>query len=264
MSGGTLLLAVDVGNTNMVLGLFDGDRLVSQFRMATPANATSDELAATLSALLALDDRGFGEIRGVVISSVVPGLDLPLARLCSDYLQVPPVSVGPGVRTGFKLLVENPKEVGADRIVNTLAAFHKYGGPAIVIDFGTAITYDAVSAEGDFLGGAIAPGIGTSLEGLFSHAAKLYQVDLVAPRTAIGRNTTTNLQSGIVFGFVAQVEGMVARIRAELGPAQVIATGGQAQLVAGQTGLIDVVDPSLTLDGLRLIYELNEPGPGPG
>jgi type III pantothenate kinase len=252
------VLAIDAGNTNVVLGLFSDDRLDSEWRLATPRSATADALAVTLSGLLGLVGQSISSIQAVAIACVVPSLDSALARLSREYIGIEPLIVQPGIRTGFRLLVENPKEVGADRIVNTLAAYRRYGGPAIVIDFGTAITYDAVSAGGDFLGGAIAPGIGISVGALVQNAAKLYQVDLEAPAHAIGRSTVTNLQSGIVFGTVAQVEGMVARLRHELdGEARVIATGGQASLIAAHTRAVDHVDPGLTLEGLRLLLELN-------
>jgi type III pantothenate kinase len=194
----------------------------------------------------------------VVIGSVVPNLTPALEEASIEHLKVRPVVVGPGIKTGIRLAIENPKEVGADRIANTLAAFKRYGGPAIVIDLGTAVTYDAVSAEGEYLGGAIAPGVGISLDALVANTAKLIRVELTAPDSVIGRSTMAAIQSGLLWGFVGQIEYMVRRMREELGgKAHVIATGGQAGMVAGLTTVIDDVDPGLTLEGLRLIHLQN-------
>jgi type III pantothenate kinase len=253
-----LLLAVDAGNTNVVMGLYDGEEVVASWRISTPPTWTGDEVAMLLTDLFALRGLQTRVVDGVVIGSVVPNLTPALEEASVAHLKVSPVVVGPGVKTGIRILIENPKEVGADRIANTLAAFQKHGGPACVIDLGTAVTYDAVSRAGEYLGGAIAPGVGISLDALVSHTAKLVRVEAVAPDSVIGRSTVSAIQSGLMWGFVAQIEGMVRRFRDELGPDMtVIATGGQADVVAGLTPVIDVVDPDLTLEGLRLIYLQN-------
>ena len=253
-----MLLAVDVGNTNVTLALFDGERLVADWRVTSHRVRTADELAVELRQLFELRGLDFGIVDGVVISSVVPNINPALAEVSRRYLKCEPVMVGPGVKTGVRIRYDNPKDVGADRIANALAAYTRYGGPVIVIDFGTAVTYDAISADGDYLGGAIAPGVEISLDALVSHTAMLRRVEAVAPDSVIGRNTVASIQSGLVWGFVAQVEGMVQRMIAELGgSAKVIATGGQAALVAGLTQVIETTDPLLTLEGLRLIYAQN-------
>jgi type III pantothenate kinase len=253
-----VLLAIDAGNTNVVMGLYDGERLVADWRMTTPSTWTGDEVAIMLNDLFELRGLTVEAVDGVIIGSVVPNLTPALEEASVEYLKVRPVIVGPGVRTGIRLAIENPKEVGADRIANTLAAFRKYGGPAIVIDLGTAVTYDAVSAGGEYLGGAIAPGVGISLDALVAHTAKLIRVELLAPDAVIGRSTMSAIQSGLLWGFVGQIEYMVKRMTDELGgTAHVIATGGQAAMVAGLTRVIDDVDPQLTLEGLRLIHLQN-------
>jgi type III pantothenate kinase len=255
-----LLVAIDAGNTNLTVGVFDGDRLLHNWRLATRADAMPDELGLMLVQLMQLEDIAPQAVGAVAIASVVPPLTMHLEDMVSRYFGVRPLIVGPGIQTGLRILYEPPKDVGADRIVGALAAYRKYGGPAIIIDFGTATTYDAVSADGDYLGGAIAPGIETSVDALVSRAARLFRVELQAPGSAIGRNTISALQAGIVFGFVGQTEGMVARLQAELGGrARVIATGGLADLVARETRVIDTVDPLLMLEGLRIIFELNQP-----
>src|SRR5438105_2256265 len=256
-----MLLAVDVGNTNVTIALFDGDRLAADWRVTSHRERTADEVALELRQLF--DLRGFelDVVSGVVISSVVPTLNPALVEASRRYLKCEPVMVGPGVKTGVRIRYDNPKDVGADRIANALAAYSKYGGPVIVIDFGTAVTYDAINADGDYLGGAIAPGVEISLDALVSQTAMLRRVEPVAPDSVIGRNTVASIQSGLVWGFVAQVEGMVKRMVDELGgTARVVATGGQASLVAGLTRVIETTDPLLTLDGLRLIYAQNSDG----
>ena len=253
-----MLLAIDAGNTNVVMGVYDGERLVADWRITTPPTWTGDEVAIMLNDLFELRGLKVDLVHGVVIGSVVPNLTPALEEASIEHLKVRPVIVGPGVRTGIRIAIENPKEVGADRIANTLAAFRKYGGPAIVIDLGTAVTYDAISAAGEYLGGAIAPGVGISLDALLAHTAKLVRVELLAPDAVIGRSTTQAIQSGLLWGFVGQIEGMVRRMTDELGgTAHVIATGGQASMVAGLTHVIDDVDPQLTLEGLRLIHLQN-------
>jgi len=256
-----VLLAVDVGNTNVTFALFDGERLAADWRVTSHRERTADEVAVELRELFDLRGLEFGIVTGVVISSVVPNLNSALLEASRRYLHCEPVMVGPGVKTSVRVRAENPREVGADRIANALAAFTKYGGPVVVIDFGTAVTYDAINAEGDYLGGAIAPGVEISLDALVSQTAMLRRVEPVAPDSVIGRNTVTSIQSGLVWGFVAQVEGMVARMVKELGgSAHVVATGGQAALVAGLTHVIEKTDPLLTLEGLRLIYLQNADG----
>jgi len=256
-----VLLAVDVGNTNVTFALFDGDRLAADWRVTSHRERTADEMAVELRQLFSLRDLDLDVVTGVVISSVVPILNQALVEASRRYLKHEPVMVGPGVKTSVRIRAENPKEVGADRIANALAAYTKYGGPVVVIDFGTAVTYDAINADGDYLGGAIAPGVEISLDALVSQTAMLRRVEPVAPDSVIGRNTVTSIQSGLVWGFVAQVEGMVARMISELGgSARVIATGGQASLVANLTHVIEAIDPLLTLEGLRLIYLQNADG----
>lgn len=253
-----MLLAVDVGNTNVTLALFDGDRLAADWRVTSHRERTADEMAVELRQLFELRGYELGVVTGVVISSVVPTLNPALVEASRRYLKCEPVMVGPGVRTSVRVRYENPRDVGADRIANALAAYTKYGGPIVVIDFGTAVTYDAISADGDYLGGAIAPGMLISLDALVTHTAKLSRIDPVAPPSVIGRTTTTSMQAGLVYGYVGLIEGVVARMKRELGErAKVIATGGLAELLAGQTDCIDVVDQRLTLDGLRMIWEMN-------
>jgi type III pantothenate kinase len=251
-----MLLTIDVGNTNTVLGVFDGERLVESWRVKTDARDTADELALAFRGLL-----GGLVITGVAACSTVPAI-LGELRLMLDryYPDLPTVIVEPGVRTGVPLLYDNPKEVGADRIVNTLAAFHLYGGPAIVVDFGTSTNFDVVSVRGEFLGGALAPGIEISIDALAARAARLLKVELVRPRSVIGKTTVEALQSGILFGFAGQIDGLVRRILAELGgQATVVATGGLATLVIAESETIQKHEPNLTLIGLRLVFAKNQP-----
>ncbi|HEY48871.1 MAG TPA: type III pantothenate kinase [Dehalococcoidia bacterium] len=253
-----MLLATDIGNTNLVLGVFEGERLKATWRFSTDVHKLADEYAAVLANLLPLKGLAFSDIESAIISSSVPPLVAVFEELCQRYFEVTPTVVGPGTKTGVRISIDNPREVGADRVVNAAAAHRLYGGPLIVIDFGTATTLDAVSAEGDYLGGAIAPGIEISAEALFEHAAKLPRVEMVRPQKAIGGNSVAAMQSGIIFGYVGLVEGLVARMRKELGgKAKVIATGGLANIIAKETTIIDALEPDLTLIGLSLIYELN-------
>ena len=253
-----MFLAIDIGNTNITLGVYDSERLVATWRLATVHDRMSDEYGIALLQLMAHKGIGAGEITGAAIASVVPALTGVFRRVCVDYLDEDALVVDTGVKTGVRIRYENPREVGADRVVDCAAVQAKYGGPACVVDFGTATTFDAISREGDYLGGAIAPGIGIAAEALFSRASKLYRVEIAAPQKAIGANTASAMQSGIFFGYVGLVEGLVARFRAELGEdMQVIATGGLAEVVARETKVIQHVDPWLTLEGLRLIYEMN-------
>jgi type III pantothenate kinase len=258
---GAMLLAIDVGNTNIVLGVFEGEELVADFRVHTDERATGDELGLLVVGLLGSRDIAPERITAVVVSNVVPILSRPIEELSQHYFRLAPMVVGPGIRTGMRILYEDPRQVGADRIVNAIAAFRRYGGPAVLVDFGTATTFDAISPNGDYLGGAIAPGIVISLDALVSHTAKLTRVELAAPPTVVGRNTTQSMQAGLVYGYVGLIEGIVARMKSELGDgARVVATGGLAELIAAQTQAIDTVDQRLTLDGLRIIHELNAPG----
>jgi type III pantothenate kinase len=254
-----VLLAIDVGNTETMLGVFDGELLAWHWRMATRPERTADELALLFGGFLEQQGLSFSrQISGVALASVVPDQTQALREMVRNYFHFPPVVVEPGIKTGISVATDNPKEVGADRVVNALAAFTRYGGPCIVVDFGTATTYDAVSAEGQYLGGAIAPGIQVSAAGLFSATARLTRVEVRAPRSAVGKNTVESLQSGLVFGTAAEVDGMVERIRSELGgDPVVVATGGLAGAVVTECRSIQHHDPWLTLEGLRLIYEKN-------
>lgn len=249
------LLAIDVGNTNTVLGLFDGDRLVRSWRIKTDARSTADEMALVFKGLL----EGTPELTGIALCSTVPSVLREMRSMLVTYHDdVPTVIVEPGTKTGVPVLTDNPKEVGADRIVNTIAAHQLYGGPCIVVDFGTSTNLDVVSAQGEFLGGALAPGVEISIEALASRAAQLRKVELVRPRSAIGKNTVEALQSGALYGFAGQVDGLVRRIEAEIGPATaVIATGGLAPIVVPESETITHHDPDLTLVGLRLVFEKN-------
>ncbi len=254
-----MLLVIDIGNTNIVTGLFQQERLVATWRMATQAHKTSDEYMVLLASFFSYRGLSARDVQSIVIASVVPPLIPVLEDVCRRYFQQTPLVVGPGIRTGVRILYENPKEVGADRIANALAAHRLHGGPAIVIDFGTATTFDAISRDGDYLGGAIAPGIEISSDALFEHTAKLPRVELTRPKQAIGKNTVASMQSGILFGYVGLVEGMVARIKQELGgSARVLATGGLADVIARESRVIEFVDHHLTLTGLRLMHELQE------
>ncbi len=264
-----MLLAIDVGNTEITIGVFDGDDLVQHWRASTVADRTADETALLLSGFLGQEGLDLGsKISGVAISSVVPAVTAALREMVRRYCGVEALIVEPGVRTGLSILVENPREVGADRVVNTAAAFAAYGGPAVVVDFGTATTFDAVSERGEYLGGAIAPGIQISTNALAQHAAQLHRVELVAPRSVVGKSTTECLQSGIVYGFAGQVDGIVRRMVAELGgQATVIATGGLASAVLDACETIQRHDPWLTLHGLRIVFGRNQsqaPGQGQG
>ena len=252
-----MLLAIDVGNTNIVWGVYDGDALRHHWRTNTDRAATGDELAILARNLMALAGLELRALDGVVIGSVVPPLRAPLRELCVHYLGCEPLFVGPETTGGLRLDVEDPARVGADRIANAVAAWEKYRRALIVVDFGTATNFDVVSAEGAFIGGAIAPGVIISTEALFQRAAALARIELVRPATAIGKNTITNVQAGILFGAAGQVDGLVERIRAELGEpeAPAIATGGLASLIARESRTVTDVDPFLTLDGLRLIYQ---------
>jgi type III pantothenate kinase len=253
-----MLLAIDIGNTNITFGLFEGDKLGSSWRIRTIHEKMPDEYGILMDQLLRHRGCDPGQATGIAIASVVPPLTPVFVQACRDYIGLEPLVVDAGVKTGVRLRYE-PREVGADRVVDAAAVKVLYSLPACVVDFGTATTFDAVAENGDYLGGAIAPGIGIAAQALFQRAAKLYPVDLTRPPSAIGRNTPHAMQSGLLFGYVGLVEGMVARFKAELGPGtQVIATGGLGEIIARETDVIDIVDPWLTLHGLRIVYELNQ------
>ncbi|TET15681.1 MAG: type III pantothenate kinase [Dehalococcoidia bacterium] len=253
-----MLLAIDIGNTNIAVGIFENEELRAAWRLGTDVHKLEDEYASVFLNLLSLKGLAFADIDCAIISSSVPPLVTVFEGLCQRYFEVSPMIVGPGTKTGVRISIENPREVGADRVVNAAAGHRLYGGPLIVIDFGTATTLDAVSEEGDYLGGAIAPGIGISAEALFEHAAKLPRVELIRPQKAIGRNSVSAMQSGIIFGYVGLIEGIVVRMRKELGgTAKVIATGGLADVICRETDIVDALEPDLTLVGLRLVHELN-------
>ena len=253
-----MLLAIDIGNTSIAFGIFDGDKLHATWSVATDIHKTADEYAVLLFNLLPHEGLSLSDIDHVVICSVVPPLEPIFEQLSKRYFGNPPLVVGPGVKTGVRICTDNPREVGADRVVNAAAAHRLYRGPVIIIDFGTATTVDAVSKEGEYLGGAIAPGIGIAAEALFERAAKLPRIELVAPEHAIGKNTVASMQSGVMFGYAGLIESLVSRIRQELGgEARVIATGGLADAIARETGVVEEVNPHLTLIGLRIIHEMN-------
>jgi type III pantothenate kinase len=254
-----VLLAVDVGNTEVVLGIFRGSRLERTWRLSTQTDRTSDELALLLAGCLAQAGAELADVDGFVVASVVPAVTQALREMSAAHFPHPPIVVGPGTKTGVPVLTDNPREVGADRIVNTLAAFSLVGGPSIVVDFGTGTNFDVVSDKGEFLGGVIAPGLQVSAASLFHHTARLTRVELQAPRSAIGKSTVDALQSGLIFGTAAEVDGIVTRIRTELGApaATVIATGGLAPVVIPHCSTVDRYEPWLTLEGLRLVFEKN-------
>ena len=254
-----MLLATDVGNTGITIGVFEGEEIRATWHMATVIHRMADEYATLLLNLLHYQNIAVSDIKQVALCCVVPPLVATFDELFQRYFHISPLVVGAGVKTGVRIRMDNPREVGTDRIVNAAAAHHLYRGPVIITDLGTATTFDVVSKEGDYLGGAIAPGIITSSEALFTHAAMLPRVEIIRPKQAIGTNTVTTMQSGIVFGYVGLIEGIVARIQQELGEkARVVATGGYAELIANETTVIDEVNSTLTLTGLRLIYLMNK------
>ncbi len=253
-----LIFVLDVGNTNTVLGVYEGEELKYHWRVETSRNKTEDEYGMVVKALFEHVGLSFRDISGIIISSVVPPIMFSLERMCQKYFHLKPLIVGPGIKTGLNIKYENPREVGADRIVNAVAGIHLYGSPLIIVDFGTATTYCYIDEDKQYMGGAIAPGITISTEALYSRAAKLPRIEIARPNDIVGKNTVTAMQAGIVYGYVGQVEGIVSRMKAQskVEP-KVIATGGLATLVAKESGIIDVVDPFLTLKGLQLIYTKN-------
>ena len=253
-----MLLAIDIGNTNTVLGLFEGRTLKADWRLETRASRTGDEYAALVATLFGLRGLAFASVDAAVVSSVVPPALFPIEQLCRRHLGVDPLIVGPGTKTGMPILYENPREVGADRIVNAVAAHQRWPGGAIVVDFGTATTFDVVTARGEYAGGVIAPGLMVSADALFHATAKLPRVEIVRPKNAIGRNTVASIQSGLVFGYAGLVDAIVGRIQAEVDfQPRVVGTGGLATLIAAESKTIQECDDMLTLQGLALIYERN-------
>jgi type III pantothenate kinase len=254
-----MLLAIDVGNTEITLGVFEGEEPRARWHLATRIHRVTDEYAVLLMNLLQHHNLKLEDIKEIAICCVVPPLLSTIVDMCQRYFNIKPFVVGAGVKTGVRIRMDNPREVGADRIVNAAAAHRLYGGPVIITDFGTATTFDVVSKEGDYLGGVIAPGIGIAAEALFIRAAMLPRVELARPNRVIGSNTTSAMQSGIVYGYIGLVEGIVARIQKELGEkTTVIATGGFAEVIASETNIIKAVNQDITLIGLRLIYDMNQ------
>ena len=254
-----MIICLDVGNTNIKFALYEGEELKLSFRVATEHKKTSDEYGGQLLSILANNGISAGDICGGIISSVVPPLDYTLDRMCRTYLKIKPLVLGAGLKTGLNLRVDNAREVGADRVVNNVAAVRKYGAPLIVIDFGTATTFNVINAKGEFIGGVIAPGIKGSLDSLVNGTAKLPRVEIERPEKVIGTNTVTNMQSGIVYGFAGLVEYLVKKIKREMKSEGVttVATGGFSEVIAGEISCIDKVDKLLTLEGLRYLYYLN-------
>ncbi|MBS3982269.1 MAG: type III pantothenate kinase [Dethiobacter sp.] len=253
-----MLLAVDVGNTNIVLGVYQGRELKVSWRISTNREQTGDEYGIIFKNLFAQASIDDSLLTGMIVSSVVPPLMFSLEEMAKRYFRLDPLVVGPGMKTGLNIKIDNPREVGADRIVNAVAGIELYGGPLVIVDFGTATTFDAISGSGEYLGGAIAPGISISTEALFQRAAKLPRVELVKPKRVIGRDTISSMQSGIIYGFIGQVDGIVKRMIQEFPERpKVVATGGLADLLAADSEALEIVNPLLTLEGLLIIYQRN-------
>jgi len=253
-----MLLTLDVGNTIVTAGVYDAGQLSATWRFATDVEKLPDEYGVLALALLEHEGIDAAQVTEAIIACVVPDLEPAFDQMCRRYFSTTPLHVTAGIKTGLRILYDTPREVGADRVADAVAAIHHYGPPLVVVDLGTATVFDAINSEGEYLGGAISPGLGIASEALFRRAAKLYRVELDRPKSAIGRNTITAIQSGILFGYVGLIEGIVARMKVELGDdTKVIGTGGYAAIIARETDAIDKVDPDLTLEGLRLIHELN-------
>lgn len=253
-----MLFVLDVGNTNTVIGVYEGEELKHHWRVETSRNKTEDEFGMIFKSLLEHVGLSFKDFEGIIISSVVPPIMFSLERMCQKYFHLKPLIVGPGIKTGLNIKYENPREVGADRIVNAVAGIHLYGSPLIIVDFGTATTYCYINEDKQYMGGAIAPGISISTEALYSRASKLPRIEIARPDGVIGKNTVSAMQAGILFGYVGQVEGIVNRMKKQSDvPPKVIATGGLAALIGNESDVIDIVDPFLTLKGLHLIYMKN-------
>ncbi|MDK2800769.1 MAG: type pantothenate kinase [Clostridiales bacterium] len=260
-----MILVVDVGNTNIVLGIYNDKKLVTYWRMATNKDRTSDEMGMLFLQFFNHEGIKASDIQAVIISSVVPPIMYSLERAIKKYIKAEPIVVGPGIKTGMNIKYDNPKEVGADRIVNAVAGYEIYGGPLIIIDFGTATTFCAINEKGEYLGGVICPGIKISMEALFQHAAKLPRIELVKPKRVIGKNTVNSMQSGAIYGYVGKIDYIVNRMKEEMNekfsdkarPIKVIATGGLARMIASESSTIDEINSLLTLEGLRIIYERN-------
>lgn len=253
-----MLLVIDIGNTNTVLGVYRGEELIGHWRVASDRNRTADEYGVLFKSFLINDGIDPAGIRRIAVSSVVPPLVTTIEQVCENYFNIQPLIVGPGTKTGINLKVDNPREVGADRIVNAVAAYQLYGGPVIIVDFGTATTFCVVKANGDYLGGAIAPGIGIATEALFTRASKLPRIEIIKPEKVIGKGTVASMQSGIFYGFVGQLDGIVTRMQKELGEkAKVVATGGFAKMISPESQCIDIINSFLTLQGLLILDKMN-------
>ena len=256
-----MLLVFDIGNSNIVMGTYEGKKLLRHWRISTDRQKTGDEYGMLINSLFAYQNIRMEQVEAIIISSVVPPLMVPMIKMCERYFHIHPLVVGPGIKTGFRISYENPREIGADRIVNVAGAFEQYGGPLIVIDIGTATTFDVVAPNGDFQGGVIAPGLSSSADALFQRAAKLPRIELVTPKHIISRNTVSGMQAGIIYGYVGQIDEIVRRLKKEMGydEIRVIATGGYARMISRESKTIDKIDHFLTLTGLRVLYERNCP-----